>query len=485
MSKSFGDRPALIEASLEVAWGEVHALLGENGAGKSTLMNVLSGFYAADEGRLEYDGASRQFPTPISAIDCGIGMVHQHFKLVGTLSALDNLRLACGRRAAWRSTAEATEAISGLADELGFAVNLLVPVADLPVAVQQRVEILKVLLMGARLIVLDEPTAVLTDQEATEMLQLVRSLARSGRAVILITHKMRDVSGFADRITVMRGGRTVLDKAPSNTPHPVLVLAMMGDAEVKVAARGEAQVGAPLLRLQEVSVDGGPHGVALRDCSLTVRAGEILGLAGVGGNGQSELVQTILGLLRPESGVVEIAAQAVPADFSRRRALGLRFIPDDRFRLGLFGGLSVMENLMMPRLARGQRRHRSDRTEVQETIRANKIAGAAPDTPARLLSGGNAQKLMIAREFDTGLEVLIAHSPTRGLDVAAIAHIRRQLIVATERGAAILLVSEDLDEVLQLSDRVSVMSHGRILPPTPVHQVDRAHIGRQIMGIVG
>lgn len=483
VSKSFGERHALMDAALQVNWGEVHALLGENGAGKSTLVNVVAGFYAADSGTVAYDGAARQFSTPISAMDSGIGMVHQHFKLVETLTAVENLRLACARWTGWRSNAEAAKAIRTLAEDLGFSLELHVPVGSLPIAVQQRVEILKVLLMGARLIILDEPTAVLTSEEATAVLSLIKSLAQSGRAVILITHKMRDVAGYADRITVMRGGRTVLDGVSAETPEQDLVHAMMGQATVKAALRRPRKIGAPLLEVSNVSALGGAHGMPLRDCSFQVGAGEILGIAGVGGNGQSELVDAILGLSKLQHGEVRVASQTLSADFARRRALGLRFIPDDRFRLGLFGGLSVMQNLMMPLLARGQRRRRTDRADVARKITSGNVAGATPETPARLLSGGNAQKLMIAREFDSDLQVLVAHSPTRGLDVAAIADIRRQLVAAAERGAAILLVSEDLDEVLELSDRVAVMSAGRILSPMPVAGIDRAHIGRQIMGV--
>jgi simple sugar transport system ATP-binding protein len=330
---------------------------------------------------------------------------------------------------------------------------------------------------------MDEPTAVLTDAEAEAVLQLARTLARGGRAVVLITHKLRDVAGHADRVTVMRAGRTVLDGVRvAEAPAATLVEAMVGGAMPRKDGRATRPPGAVRLALAGVGRAATGHRMPLADLSLEVRANEILGIAGVGGNGQSELLELLIGLAEPDRGAFAIDGRAVSEGPAGRRRAGLRFVPDDRFRLGLFGDLSIADNLALPRVAGGERLSRRLRAGAAQAIAAYGIAGAAPATPARLLSGGNAQKLMIARELEGPFAVLVAHSPTRGLDVRAVAAVRYRLIEAAWHGAAIVLLSEDLDEVFDLADRVAVLSRGRLSSARPVGQMDRAAVGRLMLG---
>jgi general nucleoside transport system ATP-binding protein len=488
VTKAFGDRIALAGADLSVAWGEVHALLGENGAGKSSLMNILAGFYGADGGIVEVAGQPVAFAEPRAASAAGIGMIHQHFKLVGPLSVLENLRLACGPGAGWVSRDAAVTAIRAMAEDLGFVLPLDVRVDQLSVSEQQKVEILKVLLGGARILIMDEPTAVLAESEAAGMLQLARRLADDGRAVILITHKLRDVSATADRVTVMRAGRTVIDGASAQgLSASELARAMVG-GETAVVRRGAAAVSAKVvMELKDLSTPAAEHDVPLRDLSLRLHMGEILGIAGLGGNGQSELLETIIGLRTPTSGDIIMHGESAPLAPAARREAGLRFVPADRFHLGLFGSLTLAENLAVPALAAAHpekrwwvtRRWMRDRAEG--SIRDYEIAGGVADTQARLLSGGNAQKLILAREFEGDFSILVVHSPVRGLDVRAAAAVQNRLLEAAARGAGVLMISEDLDEVLALSSRVAVLSHGRLSDSMPIDQTDRAELGRLIL----
>jgi simple sugar transport system ATP-binding protein len=479
----------LLGADFSLAWGEVHALLGENGAGKSTLMNVLAGFYAADAGTLEVDGRFARFETPSAAADAGIGMVHQHFKLVGPLSVLENIRLACARRAGWKSKAEALAAMQRLGAELGFKLNPKARVDELAVSDQQKLEIMKVLLAGAKILIMDEPTAVLTEEEARAALGLARSLAQGGRAVVLITHKLRDVLGYSDRVTVMRAGSTVINGAASAGMTAVsLSEAMVGAAPpVATTPRVARQMRPDVLHVIKLSAPASTHGVALREVELQVQGGEIFGLAGIGGNGQAELVEALIGIRAISGGTILFDGVDVPPTPEARRECGLRYIPADRMGMGLFGELPLNVNIALPRmLGRGAEKKLLVRKNwmnclAREAIADYEVAGASPELPVRLLSGGNAQKLMLAREFAGDMTVLIAHSPTRGLDIRAVQAVQARLRVAAEAGVAVLLLSEDLDEIMELSDRVAVMSHGRISPAEPVEQVDRARIGRLML----
>jgi ABC-type uncharacterized transport system ATPase subunit len=486
--KAFGERIALDGADLSVVWGEVHALLGENGAGKSSLMNILAGFYGADSGVVEVAGQPAAFAEPRAASAAGIGMIHQHFKLVGPLTVFENLRLACGKLAGWRTRDAGLAAMGKMAADLGFAISPDVRVDQLSVSEQQKVEILKVMLGGARILIMDEPTAVLAESEAAAMLQLARRLADDGRAVILITHKLRDVSATADRVTVMRAGRTVIAGAPARgLTSAELARAMVG-GETDVVRRGAAAVSATIaLELRSLSTAGAEHDVPLREISLGLHAGEILGIAGLGGNGQSELLETIIGLRAPTHGDILLhGTPASPLPAARREA-GLRFVPADRFHLGLFGSLTLAENLAVPALSgvHPEKRYWVTRAWMRgratRSIKDFEIAGGVADTPARLLSGGNAQKLILAREFEGEFSILVVHSPARGLDVRAAAAVQNRLLSAAARGVGVLMISEDLDEVLALSSRVAVLSHGRLSAAKPIEQTDRAELGRLIL----
>ena len=488
IEKSFGTRPALLGADFSLEWGEVHALLGENGAGKSTLMNVLSGFYTADSGVVEVDGHPVRYENPSAAAAAGIGMIHQHFKLVGPLSVIENIRLACARRAGWKTQGQALAAMQELGLQLGFKLNPKSRVDEMAVSDRQKLEIMKVLLAGAKILIMDEPTAVLTEEEAKAALGLARQLAQSGRAVVLITHKLRDVLGYSDRVTVMRAGKTVINGASSaGMTGESLSRAMVGAEPVAAVPRPATRPLREILRLIKINAAATEHGVPLHDISLDVRGGEILGIAGVGGNGQAELVETLIGIRKATSGEVIFNESPAPDGPEERREAGLRFIPADRMGMGLFGELALNVNVAVPRLL-GQKPEKRWfvrkpwMTGIAKTaITDFEVAGAAAETTVRLLSGGNAQKLMLAREFAGHFAILIAHSPTRGLDIRAVQAVQTRLRAAAEKNVAVLLISEDLDEIMELSDRVAVMSHGRLSEAEPIGEVDRGKIGRLML----
>jgi simple sugar transport system ATP-binding protein len=488
-SKEFDGRPALRHASFECEWGEVHALLGENGAGKSTLMNIVCGLYAPDEGSVSVDGQAVTIAEPTDASKLGIGMVHQHYKLVHRFTVAENVVLACGPILGIRRKSEAAEAIAVKAAEVGFEIDPRAVVGELSIAEQQRVEILKVLLLGAKILILDEPTAVLTDQESAAALSFLQRLAREGHAVVLITHKLREVMGYSDRVTVMRHGQTVLAGADTaGLTQGELARTMVGEETMQVRRRerplGEVRLHAENLVAERV---GGRRGID--GLSLVVRAGEIFGVAGVGGNGQQELADVLMGMRAPERGSIKIdgkdvAGKGVPAFRSR----GMRAVPADRFGRGLLADLCVYENFGVTGVPAGRyggwglvkrSRMRNDATTAIETFQ---IQGAAPGTPARLLSGGNAQKLLLSRELGDETGVLIVHSPTRGLDVAAYQFVHRTLQRAADQGAACVLISEDLEEVLVVSTTIAVISRGQIVGEFAAEKVSREEIGKLMLG---
>ncbi|MET3444427.1 simple sugar transport system ATP-binding protein [Variovorax paradoxus] len=496
--KTFDGFAALTDASFAARWGEVHALLGENGAGKSSLMNIAAGLYAPEAGQLLVDDNVVRFAGPADAARHRIGMVHQHFKLVRPFTVAENILLTAPPPAGFQSHGERLREISrdirNKASELGFDIDPAKRIDTLSIAEQQRVEILKVLLAGARILILDEPTAVLTDQEAARLLQTVRALARAGSAVVLVTHKMADVKTYADRVTVMRGGRTVATLEPGATPVAELVKLTVGES---IATQGFQAANSPRgpvrLTVRGLRSAASPQGRRVLDgVDLELHAGEIYGLAGVGGNGQGELAGAIMGLpdaggpLEGEihlSGHGDLKTTAAPA----RRAMGIAAIPADRYGLALAGGLSVAENYAIGRVHTGRygpawhlRRGRIQ-ADTQEAVRAFDVLGVrSVAQKAALLSGGNAQKLVLAREFGKSPSLVLAHSPSRGLDVRASAEVHARLRAARDGGAAVLLISEDLDEVLQLADRVGVMTRGRIAGEF-AQPADRQAIGQAMV----
>ena len=494
--KSFDGFKALTDADFGARWGEVHALLGENGAGKSSLMNIAAGLYAPEAGTIHVDDNAVQFDGPRDAARHRIGMVHQHFKLVRPFTVAENISLghplAKGAGSHRRRLGELEAQIRLKAQELGFEIDPRHRVERLSIAEQQRVEILKVLLAGARILILDEPTAVLTDTEAERLLSTVHALSRSGAAVILVTHKMADVKTYADRVTVMRGGRTVKTVDPKRTAVTELVQLTVGDS-VAAAVRGaRSPAGEARLTvrgLRTAAADGPDGHRALNGVDLTLHAGEIYGLAGVGGNGQSELAAALMGLDDALEGtlVLEGFGDLKAAANTDRRALQFAAIPADRYGIALAGALSVAENFGIGQVHDGRYgpAWRLDRKRMQDDARAAvaqfDVQGVRNlDQKAALLSGGNAQKLVLAREFGRTPRIVLAHSPSRGLDVRAGAEVHARLRAARDAGAAVLLISEDLDEVLALADRVGVMTRGRIVAEFE-QPADRQAVGQAMV----
>lgn len=492
--KTFDGFAALTDAHFTARWGEVHALLGENGAGKSSLMNIAAGLYQPEAGEIRVDDNPVAFGGPRDAARQRIGMVHQHFKLVRPFTVAENVLLTAPPDADARThrqrLARVEAALREQAQALGFDIDPQRRVERLSIAEQQRVEILKVLLAGARILILDEPTAVLTDHEAERLLQTLRGLAGQGAAVVLVTHKMGDVKAHADAVTVMRGGRTVATVDPRTTPVAELVRLTVGDS-LPPPPRTAHAPGGVRLEIGGLRTRGGSGRPALDGVDLRLRAGEIYGLAGVGGNGQGELAAAILGLagaldgqlrLHPPGGAA--AVDLLRASTSDRRALGLAAIPADRYGLALAGGLSIAENFAVGQVHAGRYgpAWRLDTAtlerEAAAAVQAFDVQGVRRvGQKAALLSGGNAQKLVIAREFSKQPSLVLAHSPSRGLDVRAGAEVQARLRQARDAGAAVLLISEDLDEVLQLADRLGVMNRGRIVAEFDM-PADRQAIGQ-------
>jgi ABC-type uncharacterized transport system ATPase subunit len=488
ISKTFDGFKALSDAHFTAKWGEVHALLGENGAGKSSLMNIAAGLYAPESGSLFIDDNPVRLNGPKDASRHRIGMVHQHFKLVRPFTVAQNILLglppAPGSYTQRLQTLE--QQISAKAQELGFAIDPRQTIETLSIAEQQRVEILKVLLAGARILILDEPTAVLTDKEAEGLLSTVQSFARQGAAVILVTHKMSDVKRYADRVTVMRGGCTVETLDPQSVSVEQLVRLTVGESaptrEYPMAAAGE-----PRLIVKNLSSVAGQGPLA--GINMTLHAGQIYGIAGVGGNGQSELANALMGLPQPTQG--EMLLQGFGdlrlASPERRRDLRIASIPADRYGAALAGSLSVAENFGIGQIHSGRYgsflrlRGKQLEQDAAEAISAFDVQGVRSlQQKAALLSGGNAQKLVIAREFSRDPQLVLVHSPSRGLDARATAAVHARLRAARDAGAAVLVISEDLDEVLALADRIGVMNSGRIVAEFE-RPADRQAIGKAMV----
>lgn len=486
--KTFDGNRALDGAALEAGWGRVHGLLGENGAGKSSLMNVLAGIYSPESGTIEIDGQSVSIDSPATSHGFGIGMVHQHFKLVRPFSVAENILLS-NPRGSWRQgLAHVSAQIKKLSDDLGFGIEPNARVDTISIAERQRVEIIKVLMGGSRILVLDEPTSVLTDDEAVRLLAVVRRLAEvDGCCVILITHKLREVLDCADDITVMREGKTVARTTPAEADAKELARLMVGSTPPEQGAP-PATGGALRLKVNDVAAIRGDGHTTVDGLNFFARGGQIYGIAGVGGNGQAELVELLLGARAPTAGSVELDGHDITHESAgRRRMRGLRLVSADRYRYGLAADLPVSTNLIATKLSEGSlggffwTSSDAVKSFTEEAIAAADIRGATPNTPARLLSGGNAQKLVLARELAGEPAVLIVHSPTQGLDVHAAAAVHGRIIAARDSGAAVVLISEDLDEILKLSDVVGVMNRGRIAGEFE-RPVDRQAVGERMVG---
>ena len=475
---------------LVVEWGQVHALLGENGAGKSTLMNVAYGLLRPDAGEIIFDGKPVQIHGPLDAIRLGVGMVHQHFMLIPPLTVAENIVLGHEiARAGFMDLDRASRAVEDLSKRFGLEVNPRERIADLSVGMQQRVEILKALYRGARLLILDEPTAVLTPQEIAGLFEVVRALVGEGKAVIFITHKLAEVAEVADVITVMRRGHVVATTTPKESSAADLARMMVGRSVLLRVEKKPAEPKERVLAVEDLVVLDDRRHVAVDHVSLEVRAGEIVGVAGVEGNGQNELIEGIVGLRPAKAGRVSVDGH----DISRSSTLvrlhsGLGLIPPDRHRMGVVLELSVADNLVLDDYDRAPfarwliRQLDAVRGYAQKLIQSFDIRVQSPDEPVSSLSGGNQQKLVVARQLGTLPKVLIAGQPTRGVDVGSIEFIHRQIVNERDRGLAVLLVSSELDEVLSLADRVAVMYRGRIVAVLDAKDADRDRVGLLMAG---
>jgi simple sugar transport system ATP-binding protein len=481
--KTFGAVVANRDAALEVQQGEIHALVGENGAGKSTLMRVLAGLYAPDGGTVEVNGRDVTGWKTTNAIAAGVGMVHQHFMLVPTLTVAENVVL--GMEPTKGITIDLQRAVlevEALCKKCGLHVDARATIADLTVGEAQRVEILKALYRGARVLILDEPTAVLSPPEVQELWGVLRTLRADGGTVVLITHKLDEVIAVSDTITVMRAGATVSQFPTAGTTPRDIARAMVGrDVNLHLDAVGAIRTGSPppgmsggdpVLQVQNLRVRSDRGTMAVNDLSFDIRPGEIVGIAGVEGNGQTELLEAIAGLRRVEGGRVQLGTHALTTLSVRERAdLGLSHIPEDRHRRGLVLDYSIADNLILGRQHHFASRGGLDRARIAanavEQVERFDIRPPIAELPARALSGGNQQKIVIAREMGRAFHVLLAAQPTRGVDVGAIEFIHAQLRAARDAGKGILLVSADLPEVLALSDRIAVMYSGRFVTVLP------------------
>jgi general nucleoside transport system ATP-binding protein len=471
---------------LDVQPGEIHALLGENGAGKTTLMNVLYGLARPDQGEILLDGEPVRIAGPSDAIARGINMVHQHFMLVPVLSVAENIilgqesitgRLFVDRREAARHVRE-------LGQRFGFDVDPDVKVGSLSVGWQQRVEILKALYRKARILVLDEPTAVLTPQETIEIFGVLRRLSSEGHSIIFISHKLNEVLEIADRITVIRRGRVVGQRRPAETNEEDLAELMVGREVQLVVERGESKPAETVLRIEDVSAEDDRGNRAVQGVSLEVRAGEVLGIAGVAGNGQDELVEVIAGLRHPTGGRILLGDEDVTHHTPREmNAAGFAYVPADRHRFGLVLGFPVADNMVLtsyhrePFSRRGLWSASSVREVAAELVEQFDVRTPSVEAGAGTLSGGNQQKVVVAREFSRPLRLLVLDQPTRGLDVGSIETIHRLIVMKRDAGTAILLVSAELDEILELSDRVAVMYRGRVVRVLDAPTADRNEVG--------
>ena len=472
--------------------GEILALLGENGAGKTTLMNILYGLYTPDEGEIYVKGQKVEIREPSDAIGLGIGMVHQHFMLVPVLTVTENVMLGVEsiKNGIFLDRETAAQRIRQISQQYGLEVDPDAYIKTLPVGVQQRVEIIKLLYREADILILDEPTAVLTPQEVEDLFKVIRSLVAQGKSVIFITHKLKEVMEIADRITVLRNGRVVGTTTPDRTSEADLAAMMVGREVLLQVQKRPAHPGETVLEVEDLQVMDDRGNLAVRGVSFQVRAGEVLGIAGVQGNGQTELVQALTGLRPALAGRVQILGEDV-TNASPRRVLeqGVAHVPEDRQKDGLVLSFPVADNLVLntyylPPFARmGVMDHETIIATAERRVREFDVRTPSVLTPVANLSGGNQQKVIVAREFSRPIRLLIASQPTRGLDVGSIEYIHRRIIEKRDEGCAVLLVSPELDEVMGLSDRIAVMYEGQIMAILPADEVTKEEIGLLMAGV--
>ena len=491
VSKSFGSVVANENISLTVKEGEILALLGENGAGKSTLVKAVFGLVKPDSGIIKINGTVMESGDTAAAIASGVGMVHQHFQLVPVMSVTENLILGDEpKRFGVVNIKRARKEALALSEKYGLEVDPDAIIEDLPVGMAQRVEILKALRRDVKLLILDEPTAVLTPQETDELLEVLRNLAKRGVGILFITHKLREVMAVADRIAVLRGGKLMGTTTPKESSESKLAQMMVGREVVLRVEKSQAKPKQVLLSIKNLRVSDDRKLESVKDLSLEVHAGEILGIAGVEGNGQRELVEAICSMRSRLSGEVIVKGQEIPNLNPRAAHLaGVSHIPEDREKHGLVTSYSIADNLVLNRFdqapfAKGWIRNLEEVANNGEAL-VEKFDIRAPNAylSAGSLSGGNKQKVVVARELSQKLDVVVAAQPTRGVDVGSIEFIHNQLIAARDAGAAVLLVSAELDEILSLADRIAVISNGKIVAIFSSKEADRNTIGRLMAGL--
>jgi general nucleoside transport system ATP-binding protein len=475
--------------NLTIRAGEIHALLGENGAGKSTLMQILYGFHSMDSGEIFMDGEEILLRSPKDAIALGIGMVHQEFMLVRPFSVVENTVLGLREGSGpFLDLQRASERLKELSNRHGLALDPAARVGSLPIGVQQRVEILKLLYRDARLLILDEPTAVLTPREKDQLFAILRKLKEDGRSVVIVTHKLGEIMECADRVTVMRDGHVVATRDIVATSEQELTRLMVG-RDLNLRSNKREQVpGATILQVQDLRVNDESGREKVCGLSLEVRAGEILGVAGVDGNGQSEFAEALLHLRRIQSGRVLVnGGEVTHQSVAQHRASGISYVPADRRRVGSVTDLSVADNAVLGlqrKYMRGLFRDSSEARKSAETLAARfGIRSSGIDQTAGKLSGGNLQKLILGREIMRGAAVLVVEQPTRGLDVGAVESVWQELLLARQEGKAILLISTELDELLNLADRIAVMFEGRIMGTVETATGSVEAIGLMMAGI--
>tara|TARA_B100000678_G_scaffold277438_1_gene271208 strand:+ start:2894 stop:4411 length:1518 start_codon:yes stop_codon:yes gene_type:complete len=474
LSKTFGSVQAAQSINLELFKGEVLALLGENGAGKTTLMNMLFGHYMPDSGSIDiFDSSGTanqlQLGNPQAAIAAGIGMVHQHFTLAENLDALDNIMLGSEKFLELRrNKSRAMQKVQKIMNDSGLVAPMNVAVGKLTVGERQRVEILKALYRDVKILVLDEPTAVLTPQEADKLFDNITAMTRNGLSVIFISHKLREVLAFSNRIAVLRHGRKVGEISSKEANERKIARLMVGE-ETKVFSRKKLEVGEPVLEVDNLTISGSSKRESISDINLSVNKHEILGIAGISGNGQTVLANAISGLVKPSSGKIKIDGENILSfDPSNIIQAGVGRIPEDRHKDGIVGQMSVAENMIIEDLnsskiqSRGLLNHEAIMRYCSDLSSKYDVRGPGPNASARLLSGGNIQKLILARVFEAFPKLILANQPTRGLDMGAAADVANRLLEARQRGSGVILISEDLDEILSLSDRIMVIYDGKL-----------------------
>ena len=490
ITKIFGEFVANDKINLELRKGEIHALLGENGAGKSTLMNMLAGLLEPTSGEIVVNGKSEKLDSPSKAASLGIGMVHQHFMLVEAFTVAENIIL--GSEVTNKGVLDLKKAnadILELSERYGLAVDPTAKVEDISVGAQQRVEILKTLYRGADILIFDEPTAVLTPAEILELMEIMKTLVKEGKSIILITHKLDEIRAVADRVTVIRRGKSIQTVGIEGATNKDLAEMMVGRSVSFVTEKEEAQPKEVVLQISDLVVNENRGVPAVKELSLDVRAGEIVGIAGIDGNGQSELIQAITGLRKVKSGSIKIKGQEVVGLSPRKiTEMNVSHVPEDRHRDGLVLEMMLSENIALqtyykePLSKNGALNYNQINSYARKLMEEFDVRAANEIVPASALSGGNQQKAIIAREVDRNPDLLIVSQPTRGLDVGAIEYIHKRLIGERDKGKAVLVVSFELDEILNLSDRIAVIHDGKIQGIVKPSETNKQELGILMAG---